>query len=180
MKDIFIIGAGGFAKEVYFLLKSLPTYNLSGFVEISPVSNEMKIGNNVFPIIEEKYFLESYKSVDVCIGSGIPQVIKKINSKYENFNFPNLIHPSFVGDKESISMGVGNIITAGVIFTVNIRIGNYNVFNLGCTVGHDCRISNSNVFNPSTNISGNCSIGDGNLFGVGSLILEKKLLDLIM
>ena len=173
MNNIYIIGAGGFAKEVYSLLKDFGIYEITGFIDVNPNSDSLTIGNDTIPIIDEDIFLSDYKNVSVCIGTGYPNVIKKIIKKYQNFIFPNIIHPSFIGNKDSISMGYGNIITAGVIFTTDIKIGNFNVFNLGCTVGHDCKILDGNVFNPKTNISGNCSIGNNNLFGVGSSILEK-------
>lgn len=173
MNEIFIIGAGGFAKEVYSLLKDFGVYKIGGFIDINPLSNDIKIGNDNVSIINEEKFLSEYKNVNVCIGTGYPKVIKKIIDKYQNYVFPNIIHPSFIGNKDSILIGYGNIITAGVIFTTDIKIGNFNVFNLGCTVGHDCEILNGNVFNPKTNISGNCYIKNNNLFGVGSSILEK-------
>ena len=93
--------------------------------------------------------------------------------KYKDFNNPNIIHSSFIGDKKNINIGVGNIITAGVIFTTDINIGSFNVFNLNMTIGHDTKIGDLNVFNPSTNISGNNIIGNCNLFGVGSISLEN-------
>ena len=173
MNTIFIIGAGGFAKEVFYLLKDLGTYEIGGFIDIKPQYDTIKLGSENVPIINENEFLSNYTDVNVCIGTGYPKIISKIVGVYKNYNFPNIIHSSFIGYKDTISIGVGNIITPGVIFTTDITIGNHNIFNLGCTIGHDCKISDGNVFNPGTNISGNCSIGNNNLFGVGSSILEK-------
>jgi sugar O-acyltransferase (sialic acid O-acetyltransferase NeuD family) len=173
MNKIFIIGAGGFAKEVFFLLKGFGIYEICGFIDVKPQYNSIKIGDETVLIIDEDDFFTNYKDVSVCIGTGYPKIIKQIIEKYKNYTFPNIIHPSFIGNKDSILMGYGNIITAGVIFTTDIKIGNFNIFNLGCTVGHDCKISDGNVFNPGTNISGNCTINNNNLFGVGSSILEK-------
>jgi sugar O-acyltransferase (sialic acid O-acetyltransferase NeuD family) len=175
MNKIFIIGAGGFAKEVFSLIKNFGTYEICGFIDIKSQYDTIKIGNEKILVIDENDFLTNYKDVSVCIGTGYPKLIKQIAEKYKNYIFPNIIHPSFIGNKETILMGFGNIITAGVIFTTDINIGNFNIFNLGSTVGHDCEILDGNVFNPGTNISGNCRIGNNNLFGVGSSILEKLI-----
>ncbi len=170
---IYIIGTGGFAKEVYFLIKETKLYEFKGFVDYRPKNSHLMIGVESNPIIDEDEFLSEYKGSNVVIGVGRPHLLKKLSEKFESFKTPNIIHPSFISDKININIGVGNIITAGVIFTTNITIGSFNVFNLNMTIGHDSIIGNHNVFNPSTNISGNNKIGNGNLFGVGSISLEN-------
>lgn len=172
-EEIYVIGTGGFAKEVYFLLKETNLYEFKGFVDYKPKNSHLVVGVESNPIIDEEEFLSKYKGSNIVIGVGRPHLLKKLSEKFEGFKTPNIIHPSFISDKKNINMGVGNIITAGVIFTTNITIGSFNVFNLNMTIGHDSIIGNQNVFNPSTNISGNNKIGDGNLFGVGSISLEN-------
>lgn len=172
-EEIYVIGTGGFAKEVYFLIKETNLYKFKGFIGYKPKTNHLIIGSNSNPIIDEEKFLSKYKNSNIVIGTGRPHLLKQLSEKFKNFKTPNIIHPNFTSDKENINMGVGNIITAGVIFTTDITIGSFNVFNLNTTVGHDVVIGNYNVFNPSVNISGNSNIGDKNLFGVGSIVLEN-------
>lgn len=173
MENIFIIGTGGFAKEVYFLLKEANIYNIKGFVDYNPTKSHLLVGVESIPIIDENEFIKNYKGNNIVISTGRPHLLKKLSGKFKDFATPNIIHPNFISDKKNIIMGVGNIITAGVIFTTDITIGSFNVFNLNMTIGHDTIIGNYNVFNPSSNISGNNKIGDVNLFGVGSITLEK-------
>jgi sugar O-acyltransferase (sialic acid O-acetyltransferase NeuD family) len=172
-EGIYIIGTGGFAKEVYFLIKETKLYEFKGFVDYKPKNSYLIVGTESNPIIDEEEFLNDYKGSNIIIGVGRPHLLKMLSDKFKEFKTPNIIHPNFISDEKNINMGVGNIITAGVIFTTNITIGSFNVFNLNMTVGHDSIIGNQNVFNPSTNISGNNKIGDGNLFGVGSISLEN-------
>lgn len=175
MEEIYIIGSGGFAKEVYFLIKEIKKYHFMGFVDKNPSDNFIKLKNEILPVIDEDFFLRNIKLTNVVFGIGNPITIEIFSKKYSNYNLPNIIHTSFVGDMTNILMGKGNVITAGVIFTTNIEIGSFNIFNINMTVGHDTKIGSCNVFNPSVNISGNCTIGDRNLFGVGSIILENKV-----
>lgn len=174
MEDIYIIGSGGFAKEVYFLIKTSKKYKVVGFIDKFNNSKEIKFNCGVIPIIDEDYFISNFKNVNVCIGIGNPIIIKKVHELFKDFIFPNIIHENVIYDIDNIKMGVGNIITAGCILTTHIDIGSLNIFNLNTTVGHDVIIGDYNVFNPSVNISGNCKIGNCNLIGVGSVILERK------
>ncbi|MCC6180936.1 MAG: NeuD/PglB/VioB family sugar acetyltransferase [Bacteroidia bacterium] len=174
-KKIYIIGSGGFAKEVYFLIKEIGNYQFVGFIDID-VKEDVCFKEGTFKVLSESEFLENNKPINVnlALGIGNPKITNKIIEKFKKFEFPNLIHPSVVGDFGNIKFGVGNIITAGVIFTTGIQVGNFNIFNLSTTIGHDAIIGDYNVINPTVNISGGVEIGDNNLIGVGATILQYK------
>ncbi|MBT4790929.1 MAG: acetyltransferase [Halobacteriovoraceae bacterium] len=182
MRDIFIFGSGGFAKEIAHLIKDInlskerdENYNIAGFIDTAPQINTLTIGKNQFPIFDEKTFFETtgHDNASFTIGIGDPQIREKIFNLLESkFDFPNLVHPSVTGDFESIILGKGNIIAAGCCFTVDISIASSNVFNLNVTVGHDCIIKSNNVINPGANISGSVTINNSNLIGTGATILQ--------
>jgi sugar O-acyltransferase (sialic acid O-acetyltransferase NeuD family) len=173
MEGIYILGSGGFAKEVYSLIKSINKFRVEAFVNITD-GESVCFNEKAVPVItEDKLFdLGNTKKVNLAVGVGDPVLIRKFARKFSDFAFPNLIHPSAIFDYDEVRFGVGNIITAGVIFTTCIQVGDFNVFNLSATIGHDCKIGNCNVVNPSVNISGGVTIGDCNLLGVGSIILQ--------
>lgn len=176
MKDIYIIGAGGLAREVYFLINEINKhsrqYNFKGFVDYNPELDSITIVGNKFPVLKEADFLSQKENVAVVNGIGDPMILSKITTIYTKYEWPNLIHPNFVGLLSNITMEKGNIITAGNIFTVNIKIGSYNFFNLNCTIGHDTIIGDSNIINPGCNVSGGVKIGNGNLIGTNATILQ--------
>lgn len=175
MKDIVILGSGGFAKEVAFLLEDLnkheKQYNIIGYVDKEPDSETGK-----YKVIgDDELLININRDISVAIGIGNPPVIKKLItnlSNNRNITFPNLIHPSVIADWERIELGQGNIICAGNIFTTDIKIGSFNIFNLSCTLGHDAVIGNFNVVNPTANLSGGINIGNQNLIGTGVQILQ--------
>jgi sugar O-acyltransferase (sialic acid O-acetyltransferase NeuD family) len=169
---MYIIGCGGFAKEVYSILYSL-NYKIEGFINKDSSITELIVKNNIIPVIDETYFLENFKNVDLCIGIGDPVLIKNISNIFKDYNFPNIIHPTVLYD-DNLEIGFGNIITQGCILTIDIKIGNFNIININSTIGHDVIIGDFNVINPSVNISGKCVIGDMNLIGVSSVIIENK------
>lgn len=171
----FIIGAGGFAKEVFLILKRLGINgDFSGFISNDTNLNQLKIGENLYPVIEEVKFLAETKPLEVLlfIGIGDPKIIKKVSENFSSYEFPNLISPDVHLD-DSIKLGKGNIFTKGVNPTVDIEIGSFNIFNLNITIGHDSKIGSFNVLNPGSTISGGVVIGDGNLIGTGATILQN-------
>lgn len=171
----YIIGNGGLAKEVLFLLTEIngSTNDFAGFIDFQPQSDEIHCLGGKFPVIDEEKFLKSnIKDCNLFLGIGEPRLIQKVVEKFTGFNFPNLIHPSVVGHFDSIKLGEGNIITAGCILTVDIFIGSFNILNLNTTIGHDTKIGNCNVFNPGSNISGALDISSGILFGTNSTVLQ--------
>lgn len=172
MKDIYILGSGGFAKEVFWLLSEIKEYKIVAFIDIN--NGYVIIGKDTIPVITEETFFNANlpKTTNLALGTGNPILNAKIVAKFEGFCFPNLIHPTVNYDKKSIMMGYGNIITSGVIMTTCISIGNFNILNLSATVGHDSVIGDFNVINPTVNISGGVVIGNQNLFGVSSCVLQ--------
>lgn len=177
----YIFGSSGFAKEVLFLLQEVYKNEVSffGFIDISAENNQfVQIAGNKYPLINESEFESSVQTnlidIELYIGIASPEIIKKITTKFNKFYFPNLIHDSFVGLRDSISMGTGNIVTAGCIFTCCIGIGSFNIFNTNIGVGHDSVIGSYNVFLPRTQISGSVKIGDGNVFGMNSSVFQGK------
>ena len=175
MKDILIVGSGGFAKEVGFLIdginKNNPEWNILGFVDSNVGEN-----NGKYKIVhDDAWLLGLDGEIHVVISVGVPELRKRLADKFMTnvkIKYPNLIHPNSVGDWSNSKMGKGNIVCAGNQFTTDIEIGNFNVFNLSGTVGHDTRIGDFNVINPSVNISGGIEMGNEILVGTGAQILQ--------
>lgn len=170
MKKLVIVGNGGFAKEVEWLVERInavtPTWNFMGFIDND--SNNPKV------IGDDKYVLSYEEELYVSIAIGTSAIRRKIYSSYKenpNIIFPNLIDPSvLISDR--VSFGEGNIICAGSILTVDITIGNCNIINLDCTIGHDAILRNFVTINPSVNVSGNATIGSGSNIGTGTQIIQ--------
>jgi sugar O-acyltransferase (sialic acid O-acetyltransferase NeuD family) len=178
-KPLIIIGTGGLARECAQLARVVDP-NGGRWSSISYVTNE-KIQLNkklAFGQIEledmdlEKIAIET----DVIVGIGIPEIRRDIYYRIRGnpkFCFPNLIHPSVEIDKITNNLGVGNIITKGVVISCCITMGDSNLINWNTTVGHDAIIGSCNVINPGASISGYVRVGDECLIGTGARILEK-------
>ena len=176
MEEIIILGAGGLAREVVFVIEEInrisPKWKILGYADLQEEKVGKKVGKHSIICTEEDLL---QKEVSVAVGIGNPKILQELYEKlkkYPNLSFPNLLHPNIVLDSETVIMGEGNIVCAGSVFTVNVKVGSFNYFNLACTYGHDTEIGNACVVNPGVNVSGGAKIGDACLIGTGAKILQ--------
>ncbi len=178
MKQIVIIGAGGFGREVQWLIERINakdiTWEIKGYIDDGIEAGTQINGYTVLGGID--YLMETEEEISVVCAIGSSQtrrkVIQKIYGK-SNIVFPNLIDPN-VQMSNYIELGVGNIICAGSILTVNISIGDFTILNLDCTVGHDAILNSFVTVYPSVNISGCVEIGENTEVGTGTQIIQGK------
>ena len=180
MKKIVIIGCGGLAKEIKYLIDAINKekfeWNLLGFIDDWSITRK---GDNLidgYEVLGDINYLNKLdEEIFGIIAIGNPHYIKKTRESINNANilFPNLIHPTADSDSMHLT-GEGNIIGFCSKISCNVEIGDFNFFNSMCVVGHDTVIGSFNVFNPRVQISGSIKIGNGNFFGMGSSVIEKK------
>ncbi|MBN2070599.1 MAG: acetyltransferase [Candidatus Krumholzibacteriota bacterium] len=180
MKDLVIYGAGGFAREVAFLVddinsaSGLPVYRLVGYISDAPGDIGGRVG--AYSVVGDLKWLQKGGRRLCCVFAiGTPSVVKRLSDHLagkDGLEYPNLVHPSVVWNKDLITIGRGNIITAGSILMPDVTVGSFNIFNLKSSFGHDVKVGDCCVINPGSNISGNVSIGDRVLVGTGATILQ--------
>lgn len=176
MKDIVIIGAGGFGREIAWLIDDInqneSTWKLLGYVDdASHLKNHNINGLDVIGGID---VLDNLEDISVVFGIGSPKVksaiFKKISDK-PNLLFPNLIHPSVIIGPY-VEIGRGNVLCANSILTVNIVIKDFVTINLNCTIGHDVILNNFATVSPGVNLSGYVEIGASADIGTGTSIIQ--------
>lgn len=182
MEDIVIIGAGGFGREVQWLIERInekeeeksgsKKFNFKGYIDDGVKAGTIVDGYEVIGTVEYLREYEGELSVVCAIGNSKirERVINKIKDKH-NLVFPNLIDPS-VKKSGRIKMGEGNIICADCILTVDIVISDFCIINLDCTVGHDAGLEAYVTLYPSVNVSGAVSLGRCTEVGTGSSIIQ--------
>lgn len=179
MKDIAIFGAGGLGREVACMIREINStslkWNFIGFFD-DGIAEGTQIGN-FGQVIGGANVLNHWKSpLDLAICIGNPLILEKVRAKIKNplVSFPNIIATDFsIADKDTFSIGMGNIITGNCLVTTSVSIGNFNLFNGSVVIGHDTSIGNFNVFMPACRISGEVKIGCRNLFGAMSFVKQS-------
>ncbi len=166
---VWVFGSGGFSKEVQWLIDETPHFEFAEFIS----ENREELFHQVLQDTLRTHPGEIFYG---AMGVGTPAVIKKIHTKFinhRNLQWPNIIHPSVLGDFPHINMGPGTLICAGNILTTAIRLGAFNILNLGSTIGHDLDTGDYCVINPNCSTSANVTLEGQNLVGVGSSLLAQ-------
>jgi sugar O-acyltransferase (sialic acid O-acetyltransferase NeuD family) len=177
MKNIAIIGAGGFGREVKTIIDSInkitPTYKFIGFYDDGYEMGEKVNGHLVLGGVEDINSINDNCSIVIAIGE--PQLKFAIFNKIKNskIDYPNIIHPNVLMSDDFVEIGIGNIIGAGCIITCNIVIKHFVILNLMCTVGHDTTLLSYSSFMPSVNISGEVLIQERVYVGTGCKIINQ-------
>ncbi len=171
---ICIVGSGGFAREVFQIIKqNLEIKNIDPFgtcfflVKDDEFSNQIIYGIETLP--ESKFDPEIYELV---LSVAAPLLRKKLNSKFPKATiYPNIISQHAI-ISEYISFGVGTIVCPGSVLTCDIEIGDHAHINLNSSIGHDCKIGDFFTCSPGVNVSGNCTILNQVYFGTSAIIKQ--------
>lgn len=180
MRRIAIIGAGGFARELRWLLSEIAAdpsqrfepFDVAGFL----VNDRGKLGSYDSDVLGEFDWLDDNHVDALAIGIGSPaarlKVANELKQRFPVIEWPAIVHPSVRFDAESCQVEEGVILCAGVIATVNVVFGAFSMVDMLCTIGHEARIGAGSAIYRSANISGGDQIGKGVLVGTGAQILQ--------
>ena len=176
-RKLIILGAGGFAREVAWLVGDInargpAVYDLVGFWERDAGLVGEKL--NGVPVLGADEVGRYLPDLWCVAGIGKPADRERAVREAEGLGcrFPILVHPDTRYDPETVTFGPGTVLCAGNILTVNITIGSHVHLNLDCTVGHDSVIEDFVTISPGCHLSGFTSVGRGAYMGTGSVTLE--------
>ena len=179
-RDLFIVGTKGLAKEAAQLARRIDP-QAERWAAIHYVTHDPSLMGEARPFGRIDTRDESLQALDVpadvVVGIGHPHLRQRLGERLRGnqaLSFPNLTHPGVELDPALVRMGVGNMITQGVVLTCDIVLGDFNLLNWNVTIGHDCRIGSYNVINPGSSVSGHVMMGNACLVGTGARILEGR------
>lgn len=181
MKNIVIIGAGNFGREVAWLIEDINKvenkYRIMGYLDdtkslIGQYVHNYKVLGNI------EYLKEVCENHDVScvIAMQDTNARKSIVERLYWFNsWENLIHPSAIISDKSI-IGSGNIIAANNTISVNVKIGNHCLLNIGCTIGHDCILDDYTSIMSNSALGGRVEIREGAYLGTTVCVVPGKVI----
>jgi sugar O-acyltransferase (sialic acid O-acetyltransferase NeuD family) len=177
-RDLFILGAGGHAREVAQLVEALnqvrPTYVLRGFVERDATAVGRRVGRYTVVASDQDIVRQQ---ASVVLGLGFPDAIRRVASLLQDapgLERPALVHPTVIWQPDAVTMGQGAVICAGAILTTDVRLGSFTVINRAVNISHDVEVGDWSVINPGAQVSGDVTIGRGCLIGAGAIILQGR------
>lgn len=176
MKNLIIVGAGGFGREVYCWATQSSSFEndwtIKGFID----DDEKLIGKNIhgIPVIESINEYEiTEKDVFTC-AIGDPLTKKRIceNLLGKGGVFVNIIHPT-VTTGRNIKIGSGVILCANVVLTCDLTIEDFVTINNTSNVGHDVFVGKWTTISPHCDVTGGATLGEGVFLGSNVTILPK-------
>ncbi len=178
MKQVLIYGAGGFAREVAWLIESCQNNGQAikavGFIDDNHEKHGQEINGLTVLGLEQAKALFPMASFTVAVGSS--SIREKLTKKAIEMGFSEitLIHPRTEASR-FIEYGEGSVICAGSMLTTNIILGRGVQINLNCTVGHDVIMDDFVTLAPGVCVSGCVHIKKGAYIGTAASIINGTI-----
>jgi len=176
---VAIVGAGGNAREIAAIVRDITDAGQGNFEFIGYVISDLEcIGphDSLDRLLGDFDCLHSNGIEALAMGCADPSKRLRLSAQlcacFPHLQWPALIHPSALVDRNTIQLGRGAIICVGAIATVDVTVGDFSQLNFGCTVGHEAQIGRGCLINPGANISGGTVLEDGVMIGTGAQVLQ--------
>lgn len=167
MKNILIVGAGGFGREVFVFanhcIASGENWHIKGFLD----DNKDALKNLKYPV-EIVSGISDYapEPDELClVAIANPKIKKQVvaDLRSRGAKFATLIHPtSIVGHNVEISEGV--IVCPFVSIPCDSKIGEFTHINTNCTIAHDSELGAYTTLSAGCDITGYTTLGEGVFF----------------
>ncbi len=162
MRDLVIVGASGFGRELLSIIEWInritPTWNVMGFLgDNLQALDDFDIPYKVIGSINE---WEPNGTEQYVLAIAAPRTKEKVVSilKERGAKFATIIAPTAtVGSRTMLGEGV--VMFGDVGISVDCKIGNFVFFNSLDGIGHDTVIGDYCTFGPKVCISGATKIG---------------------
>jgi len=193
--SIVIYGAGGFGREVAWIIRDINSQNsgeqweVVGFADDDPTRQDMTIcGIPVLGSIER--ICQTVDAFACVCGLGEPSVKALTIPRLQDHtsDFPAIIHPS-VQFSDYVNIQEGCVVCANAILTTQVELQRFVTVNLGCTIGHDVVIGEFSTLAPGVHVSGEVgtgaivlpgiSIGAGATVGAGAVVTKDLPSDVV-
>ncbi|MGJ7460574.1 acetyltransferase [Halomonas sp. MA07-2] len=189
-RELVIIGASGFGKEVAWLARRLGI-TVKGFLDDDPVLKSEKF--YTYPVLGSVASWPEYAASNFIIAIASPRIRKKIVTEMRHDGSPQfatLVDPQASVELEFTQLGQGTVICAGSVITAAVSIGEHCIVNKLCSVGHDVVVEAFSTIAPKVMLSGfvhlhqgsevgaasairqNVRVGRGAMVGMGSIVLK--------
>ena len=178
MKNLVIIGTGGFAREVFWHAQNSLGYKedfifkcfIEGDVPISEERNRMLPGpfrGTVLDYIPDKDDVFVMAVTDIYAKERIATIIKKKDGK-----FISLIHKTaFVS--EYATLGEGIVLCPFTTVSCNVIVGDFVMMNVYSDLGHDAVVGSFSSIMAHVDITGNVKVGSHSFWGSGARALPR-------
>ena len=173
MRDLFIVGAGGFGREAIWTVERInaaagePVWRILGYADDDP---KWRKGGNFegYPIlgtVEEASKDNPGASVFVAIGNNAKRAA--IYSRLRGHDFPAIVDPS-AQVSPTTEFKHGTYIASEAVVQVGSVIGKFTLVGARCIVGHDAVVGDFVNMGPGSAVSSGVKVGNAVSFFANS------------
>ncbi len=176
MRDVVIVGAGGFGREVLQWIKDVnkvnPTWNIVGFIDDDlQALDKYECDYKIVGTIKEWEPKENQRFVIAVANPKTKQfIVEKLKAK--GAIFTSLIHPT-AQISDICQIGEGLVMYPNSVITVNTRIGDFVSF-LSSGMGHDGEIGDYSTISSYCDITGGVKLGKRVFLGSHVTIIPQR------
>lgn len=169
-KTIAVFGAGGFGREVLWLVEQTWGNVDAVFVDGNPAVLGTTLHDRPVWSLEQA---AAHGDVAVIVAVGKPQTRERIVAKVAEAGLPfaTIVHPRAELSRW-IRWGEGAVVCAGNVLTVDIDVGAHVHVNLDCTIGHDVILGDFTTLSPGVHVSGWVHFGKRVFVGTGATFVN--------
>lgn len=172
MRDLFIVGAGGFGREAVWTVERInaasqqPSWRVIGFADDDP---KKAIGNfEGYPMLGSiEKASKDHPGASVFIAIGDNAIRRKIYAQLRGHDFPALIDPS-AQVSPTTEFKHGTFIAPEAVVSVGTEIGKFVIINARAGVGHDTKVGDFVNVAPGVSLSGHTTLEDDVFMGTNS------------
>lgn len=176
MKNLFIVGAGGFGRELKAWISHDPNFAqgtvFAGFLDDN--KNALDAFSNFAPVCSLAEHRVSEENIYLC-GMAIPSLKEKLISPLlkQGARFESFIHStSIIGER--VRLGRGSVICPHCVLSCDIVIGDFATLNIATTVGHDVQVGDWTTASAQVDLTGGVKVGRGVFLGSRASVIPQK------
>lgn len=173
MKNLIIVGSGGYAGVVIDAVLQSESHKIIGLVDDFLSEGQIEKG---FPILGGISSLEKWRHEDIFFAIGNCrdrfEAWKRLNSYCPKFT--TIIHPrASVSASAMISSGV--FVGAGASIGNNCQVGMMSIVNTNATLCHDAILGEFSHLAPNSSVGGAAKVGNICTVGMGGVIADRVI-----
>ncbi|MBB2940415.1 sugar O-acyltransferase (sialic acid O-acetyltransferase NeuD family) [Actinoplanes lutulentus] len=177
MRDLVIVGAGGFARETASAAAAAnrvrPTWRILGFADDNPaLHGTVRSGLPILGSVDDVIGTDA--AVVVCVGN--PSNYTARRGIVERLGLPaeryaTVVHPSAeVG--AGCTVGPGSVLLAGTVLTADLEVGSHVAVMPHVVITHEDRIEDYVTIASGVRLGGGATLRQGAYIGAGALVRE--------
>lgn len=174
MTPLWVVGAGGHAKEVIDAARASQLYDVIGVLDDNPGRHrttvlEVPVLGEASPVVVGHL---QVKHAIIAVGENRDRaaIARRLDALV---TWVSVVHPAaYLGER--VYVGDGTAIMAGVVILPDTVVGAHAILNTSCSVSHDGVIGDLVHVAPGARLAGSVHVETGAFIGMGANILPKR------